>query len=94
MSSSSYASKSQISRKTRKSSKQKLTELQPWLDSEPGKAALAMEHELRSTRYWAYSGWAFTVLLGVGLAAMYLLLKPLPSAPLENDVDRPTHRIE
>jgi hypothetical protein len=73
---------------------QKLIELGPWLESEPGKAALAREHELRSTRYWAYSGWTFTVLLGVGLAAMYLLLKPLPNAPLENDVDRPTHRIE
>jgi proteasome lid subunit RPN8/RPN11 len=73
---------------------QKLSELKPWLDSDLGKAALAREHELRSARYWAYSGWTFTVLLGVGLAATYLLLKPLPNAPLETDVDRPTHRIE
>lgn len=74
--------------------KQKFKELQPWLESEPGKLAMAREQELRFTRYWAYSGWTFTVILGVGLAATYLLLKPLPNAPLENDVDRPTHRIE
>jgi proteasome lid subunit RPN8/RPN11 len=74
--------------------KRNLDELQPWLETEPGKAARAIEQELRRTRYWAYSGWTFTVILGVGLAATYLLLKPLPTAPLENDVDRPTHRIE
>jgi proteasome lid subunit RPN8/RPN11 len=73
---------------------QKYKELQPWFESEPGKAALAMERDLRFTRYWAYSGWTFTVILGIGLAATYVLLKPLPNAPLENDVDRPTHRIE
>ena len=80
--------------KERASEQQKLKDLQPWLESEPGKAALAREQELRFTRYWAYSGWVFTVLLGAGLAATYILLKPLPNAPLENDVDRPTHRIE
>ena len=74
--------------------KQKLTDLQPFLESEPGKVALAREQQLRSARFWAYSGWTLTVILGVGVAATYLLLKPLPNAPLENDVDRPTHRIE
>jgi hypothetical protein len=79
----------------------KIADLQPWLDTEPGKAALLMEHDLRNIRYWAYSGWACSVLLGVGLAAMYLFLKPLPSEPLSGEplpgdpeTERPTHRIE
>jgi proteasome lid subunit RPN8/RPN11 len=80
----------------------KLKELEPWLESDLGKAAEATRRDLALTRYMMYGGWGLSVLLGLSLAASYFLLKPLPAAPLEGDggaeagtdAERPTHRIE
>jgi proteasome lid subunit RPN8/RPN11 len=79
----------------------KLDEFADWLASPEGKEAQATKQELVRTRYWAYSGWAFTALLGIGLAASYFLPKPPPIAPLDgtegpiriDDPEHPTHRI-
>jgi proteasome lid subunit RPN8/RPN11 len=73
---------------------EKLDEFADWLESPDGKEAQATKRDLARTRYWAYAGWALTAILGIALAYTYYIPKPLPSAPLEDDVDRPTHRIE
>ena len=74
----------------------KLGELEPLFDSETGREAVSQRDKLVRTQYMMYGGWACSILLGVALAASYFLLKPLPTAPLEGDVEaeRPTHRIE
>jgi proteasome lid subunit RPN8/RPN11 len=72
----------------------KLDEFADWLETPEGKEAQATKQELFRTRIWAYSGWVLTAILGIGLAATYVLPKPAPIAPLADDIDRPTHRIE
>jgi len=72
---------------------EKLEEIAPWLDSPDGKAAQAMKKDLARTRYVAYLGWGFSALLGLALAALYFLSKPVLVAPVD-DADRPTHVIE
>jgi hypothetical protein len=77
----------------------KLDEFADWLETPDGKEAQATKADLARTRYWAYAGWSLTAILGIALAYTYFLPKPLssdplPSAPLVDDVDRPTHRIE
>ncbi len=72
---------------------EKLDKIAPWLDSADGKRAQALEQNLVRTRYAAYFGWGFSVLLGLALAASHLLAKPVPDASLD-DTDRPTHVIE
>ncbi len=75
---------------------ERLEDLAPFLDSPDGKLALAMKQDLGRTRFWAYAGWVCSVVLGLGLAASYFLLRPLPALPAtpSDDADRPTHRIE
>ncbi len=82
--------------KERDVQQRKIDELEPLFDSESGKVAQSLRDNLVRTRYMMYGGWALSILLGVSLAASYFLLKPLPTAPLQGEVeaDRPTHRIE
>ncbi len=82
--------------KERDVQQRKIDELEPFFDSDPGKEAQLLKDKLVRTQYMMYGGWALSILLGVSLAASYLLLKPLPTAPLQGEVeaDRPTHRIE
>jgi proteasome lid subunit RPN8/RPN11 len=80
--------------KERDAQKGELGELKSMLDTDTGGVALAMKQDLVRTRFMMYLGWGFSALLGVALAASYFLLKPVPSAPLEVDTERPTHRID
>ena len=51
---------------------EKLVGLEPWLESEPGKAAEVMKGDLRFYRNMTYVGWTFSVLLGLAFAASLL----------------------
>ena len=55
---------------------QKLEAFDPWLSTEEGKRADAIQRELVRTRYSAYAGWGLCTLLGLGLVAGYLYLRP------------------
>jgi proteasome lid subunit RPN8/RPN11 len=73
-----------------------LDALGPWLKTEEGQRAEAILRELVHTRYAAYAGWSFCLLLSLGLVAGYLYVRPAldqPGAAPEVE-DRPTHRIE
>lgn len=58
------------------SQQQKLDELAPWLDTDPGKAATALHHELERTRYAAYVGWGAVVLLSLGMVGLFFRARP------------------
>jgi proteasome lid subunit RPN8/RPN11 len=74
-----------------------LDELEPFLKSKEGEAAVNLLHDLNRTRYVAYAGWGISALLAAGLLAAFFLYKP----PLQDDEatpgpqgeERPTHRI-
>ncbi len=82
--------------KSSKEQQDDLDALTPWLKTEEGQRAEAILRELVRTRYAAYAGWGFCLLLGLGLVAGYLYVRPAldqPGAAPEVE-DRPTHRIE
>jgi proteasome lid subunit RPN8/RPN11 len=72
----------------------------PWLKTEEGMRAEAIQRDLVHTRYAAYAGWGLAALFGLGLIAGYLYLRPAVTdgdAPADSSPDgddRPTHRIE
>ncbi len=78
----------------RAAQKRKLDKWEALIDPETGKVAETMQTSFNRTWYMACLGWGCSALLGVALAASYVLLKPLPSGPLDDDRERPTHRIE
>jgi proteasome lid subunit RPN8/RPN11 len=83
-----------------KRQQRKLDVFGPWLETEEGKRAEAIERDLVHMRHAAYAGWFLSVLFGLGLVAGYFYLRAAPalteSAPdaLPDVDDRPTHRIE
>ncbi len=80
--------------KDREQQQRKIDDFEQSVDIETKQVAEGMRRDLVRTRFMMYLGWGFSALLGVALAASYFLLKPIPSAPLEADTERPTHRIE
>ncbi len=81
--------------KSNEGQKQRLDELQPWLESEDGQKAVGVQRDLTLTRYAAFTGWGCSVLLGLALVASFFYPKPStdgPDAP-PDEVDRPPHRI-
>ena len=76
----------------------RLDELAPLIESEVGKAALELQHELSRTRYLAYMGWGFTAVFGLALVAAFFYYKPPTETAAETEPEpeggeRPTHRI-
>jgi proteasome lid subunit RPN8/RPN11 len=72
----------------------KLDELSPWLDSAEGKKAVEIQNDLVHARFLAYGGWGCSALLGIALAALYFLYKPLTeSESVPEESDRPPHQI-
>ncbi len=52
------------------SQRKQLDEIAPWLETDPGKAATALQRELNHTRQAAYIGWGAVVLLSVGIVGL------------------------
>jgi proteasome lid subunit RPN8/RPN11 len=76
----------------------KLDEMAPFFDTPEGAKALDTKRDLMRTRYAAYAGWACSALLGLGLVAAYLYLKPIyddstRSGDSPQVDERPTHHI-
>ena len=65
------------------SQKKKLDQLGGWLDTEPGKAAESLHHELERARYAAYAGWGAVVLLSLGLVGLFFRARPDDAAALQ-----------
>jgi proteasome lid subunit RPN8/RPN11 len=77
----------------------KLEEMTPFFESPSGAKALATQHELVWTRYWAYAGWICSALLAVGLLGGYLYFKSIDDDDAQGESsppvdDRPTHHID